>query len=63
MKMSELKNFDIEALEKKDTELGQELFNLRFQHATHQLENTARIKTVRRLRARVKTILTEKKIG
>lgn len=60
MKNSELNNLDIDSLKKKDIELGQELFNLRFQHATHQLENTARIRTVRRLRARVKTLLNEK---
>ena len=45
------------------TELGnlkKEAFNLRFQQATGQLESTARMKTVRRDAARVKTILTEK---
>ncbi len=40
--------------------LKKEAFNLRFQQATNQLENTARMRAVRRDTARVKTILTEK---
>lgn len=40
--------------------LKKESFNLRFQAATGQLENTARMKTVRREAARVKTVLNEK---
>ncbi len=50
----------IEELRKKDQDLRKELFNLRFQHATHQLENTARLKLVRREIARVNTIIREK---
>jgi large subunit ribosomal protein L29 len=42
------------------TALKKEAFNLRFQQATGQLENTARIRTVRRDAARVKTILNQK---
>lgn len=38
-----------------------ELFNLRFQNATNQLNNTARIKDVRRNIARIQTVLTQKK--
>ena len=38
-----------------------ELFNLRFQNATNQLDNTARIKEVRRNIARIQTIITQKK--
>ena len=37
-----------------------ELFNLRFQNATNQLDNTARIKDVRRNIARIRTVMTEK---
>ena len=37
-----------------------ELFNLRFQNATNQLDNTARIKEVRRNLARIQTVITEK---
>ncbi|MBO4902218.1 MAG: 50S ribosomal protein L29 [Lachnospiraceae bacterium] len=40
--------------------LKKELFNLRFQNATNQLDNTSRIKEVRRNIARVKTVITEK---
>ena len=40
--------------------LKKEAFNLRFQQATNQMENTARMRQVRRAAARVKTILTEK---
>ena len=44
-------------LTKKLTELKEELFNLRFQHAINQLENPLRIKAVKRDIARVKTVL------
>ena len=43
--------------------LKREAFNLRFQQATNQLENTARMREVRRDAARVKTILNEKAAG
>jgi large subunit ribosomal protein L29 len=41
--------------------LGKEIFNLRFQRANGQLENTARVRQVRRDRARIKTILAERR--
>ena len=41
-------------------EAKKELFNLRFQNATNQLENTGRIKEVRRNIARIQTVITEK---
>ena len=44
----------------KETELKAELFNLRFQHATNQLDNPMRIVDVKRDIARVKTILRER---
>ena len=44
----------------KERQLSEELFNLRFQHATGQLENVIRIPQVKRDIARVKTILKEK---
>ena len=58
----------VEDLSKKsDAELAQELinakkelFNLRFQNATNQLDNTARIKDVRRNIARIQTVITQK---
>jgi len=45
------------------TDLKKEQFNLRFQRASGQLENTARIRQVRRDIAKIKTVLTEKKSG
>ncbi len=57
MRGSEFHKLSDEELETKFSELKQELFNLRFQHATGQLENTGRLSAVRRDIARVKTIL------
>ena len=48
-----------ELLQEIDT-LKDELFNLRFQQATGQLENTARLKDVKKTIARIKTVLTER---
>jgi large subunit ribosomal protein L29 len=47
----------------KEKELGEELFNLRFQQATGQLENVMRVPQVKRDIARLKTILQEKGLG
>ena len=55
-----LRELSIEEIQQKEKDLRQELFNLRFQHATHQLENIMRIRTVRRSIARAKTVLAEK---
>ena len=52
-----IKNVD---LEKRISELKSELFNLRFQLAVGQLENTARIKQVKRMIAQMKTIINER---
>ena len=57
MKASELRDMKPVELSKKLDELKQELFNLRFQHVIHQLDNPQRIKTVKRDIARVKTVL------
>ena len=57
MKMSELRDLDRAQLDGKLRELHEEMFNLRFQVATHQLTNTARIRQVRRDIARVNTAL------
>jgi large subunit ribosomal protein L29 len=59
MKMSELRDLDREQLDAKLRELHEEMFNLRFQVATHQLTNTARIRQVRRDVARVNTALAQ----
>ena len=61
MKAKELKELTAEELQLKETELHDQLFKLRFQAATAQLEKPARIRQVRRDLARVKTILRQKK--
>jgi large subunit ribosomal protein L29 len=55
MKASELRELSPEQLEDRLHELREELFNLRFQYATRQLTNTARIREVRRDIARIAT--------
>jgi large subunit ribosomal protein L29 len=60
MKVKELRQLSEGELLEKEKELGEEIFNLRFQHATGQLENVIRIPQVKRDIARVKTILKEK---
>lgn len=63
MKASELRDLSTEELKAKEEELSRELFNLRFRHASGQLENTARLKQVRKDLARVKTIIRERELG
>ena len=60
MNIKEIRDMSNEELNKEVVSLKEELFNLRFQLAVGQLENTARIKTVRRNIARMKTILSER---
>ena len=60
MKIKDLRLQSEGELIHKEKELHEELFNLRFQHATGQLENTMRIPQVKRDIARVKTILKGK---
>ncbi|MEO8244514.1 MAG: 50S ribosomal protein L29 [bacterium] len=60
MLASELKSKTPDQLRDQLVALKKEAFNLRFQAATNQLENTARIKTVRRDAARVLTVLNQK---
>jgi len=59
MKASEMRELDSAALEAKVKEFKAELFNLRFQLATGQLENTMVIREVRRNIARAKTLIRE----
>lgn len=65
MKTKEIRQMSDDQLVKKESELKNELFNLRFQLATGQLDNPQKIKVVKRDIARVKTIITERamKIG
>jgi large subunit ribosomal protein L29 len=59
--VKELKTKSIEELNGDLEAAKKELFNLKFQNATNQLENTGRITTVRKNIARIQTVITEKK--
>ena len=61
MKTAELRELDAEALVAKLGETREELFTLRFQHATAQLEKTHRLRQVRKDIARLLTVQNEKK--
>jgi large subunit ribosomal protein L29 len=63
MKASELRDHSEDELRAKLKELQEELFNLRFQLATGQIENVGRIRTVRRDTARLKTIQRERQLA
>ncbi len=56
-----LKNKSLEELNKELVSAKKELFNLRFQNATNQLDNTARIGEVRKNIARIQTVITKNK--
>ena len=58
--VKELNNKSVDELNNELVAAKKELFNLRFQNATNQLENTSRIKEVRRNIARIQTVITEK---
>ncbi len=63
MKASEVRKMSGEELEKKAVELKKDLFNLRLQHATNQLDNPIRIAQVKKDIARVKTVLREQQLA
>ena len=63
MKIKEIRDLSNEELQRKVGDFKQELFNLRFQLATGQLDNTARIREVRRKIARAKTVLRERELA
>ena len=58
--VQDLKAKSVEELNAELVAAKKELFNLRFQNATNQLENTSRIKEVRRNIARIQSVMTEK---
>jgi len=60
MKASELRELNLEELKQRESDLSEELFNLKFQLATAQLENTMRVPQVKKDLARVKTLIKEK---
>ena len=59
MKIEKLRDLTVEELQVKLKDLKEELFNLRFQHATNQLDNPMKMVEVKKTIARVKTILRE----
>jgi large subunit ribosomal protein L29 len=63
MKAAELRKLSYAELQEQLDESKEELFNLRFQIVTNQLDNTARIKQVRRDVARIKTMMREQEIA
>lgn len=63
MKANEIRNLTTAEIEQKTVSLKEELFNLRFQLATGQLDNPARIREVRKAIARALTVLRERELG
>ena len=60
MKANEIRNLSVEELDKKLADLKKDLFMLRMQHATNQLDNPMQLAAVKKDIARVKTIIREK---
>jgi large subunit ribosomal protein L29 len=63
MKPGDLRAMTVDQLDDEALRLKKEQFNLRFQRATNQLENTGRVRLVRRDIARIKTIAAQKRAG
>ena len=63
MKASEARELSDKELQDRIRELKEELFNLRFQMATGQLENNMRLREVRKSIARIKTVLRERELA
>jgi large subunit ribosomal protein L29 len=63
MKAKELKELTIDELLKRKKDLKEEIFNLRFQHSTGQLENTSRMRLVKKDIARIEAVLHEKALN
>ena len=63
MKIKEIRELSLEELKSKLGDLKSELFNLRFQQATNQLENPMRIVEVKKTIARIKTVITERELS
>ena len=63
MKAKELRELTPEEIAKRQKDLKEEVFNLRFQHSTGQLENTSRMKMIRKDLARITMVLHEKASG
>ena len=63
MKAADVRAMTLDQLDDEVLKLKKEQFNLRFQRATGQLENTSRVRTIRRDIARMKTIAAQKRVG
>ena len=63
MKAKDIRALTTDQMLEKEKQYKEELFNLRLQQATGQLENTARLKKVRKNIAKIKTILSEKELS
>ncbi|EIA21534.1 50S ribosomal protein L29 [Listeria fleischmannii 1991] len=63
MKANDIRELSTTEIKDQEKALKEELFNLRFQLATGQLENTARIREVRKSIARMKTIVKERELA
>jgi len=63
MKAADARAMTLDQLDEEVLKLKKEQFNLRFQRATGQLENTSRVRTIRRDIARMKTIAAQKRAG
>lgn len=63
MKIDELREMSLDELMDALVEAKEERFNLRFQVATNQLDNTARLKTVKKDIARIRTVLRERELA
>jgi large subunit ribosomal protein L29 len=60
MKTAKIRDLSLDELQAREKELKEELFNLRFQHGTNQLENPMRMKQAKRDIARVLTVIKER---
>jgi large subunit ribosomal protein L29 len=60
MKAKEMRELTVEELLKRKKDMKEEAFNLRFQHSTGQLDNTSRMKLIRKDVARIELVLHEK---
>ncbi len=60
MNVAEVRELDVNELQQRVVQARRELFNLRFQHATGQLENTGQLKEIRKNIARLLTVLNQK---
>ncbi len=62
MKIKDIRDLGLQELENQILDLKKELFNLRFQHATNQLDNPMRIVEVKKSIARIKTVIREREL-